>query len=295
MTSTCKIVAVIPVFDEEKSIARVLIETSRFVNDIIVVDDGSDDLSGEISRRMGFKTLEHELNQGKGSALRSGILYARKNLSYDVLVTLDADLQHSPLDIPELVKPIVNQEADVVIGVRPMDSKIMPRERIAGNKLFDAMSNTQNEEKLHDTQSGFRAYSWKALEQIQFLENGMAIESQTFIDAVAAGLKIKEVPISTTYEGIVQKRSRVNHFSQVFDYLISRTVADSPLLYLGFPGVVAILFGVLAGLRVVQIFINNHQQIAAGTALIAVTLIIIGAVLMATSLIVKLLKIQAPR
>jgi len=295
MTSTCKIVAVIPVFDEEKSIARVLIETSRFVNDIIVVDDGSDDLSGEISRRMGFKTLEHELNQGKGSALRSGILYARKNLSYDVLVTLDADLQHSPLDIPELVKPIVNQEADVVIGVRPMDSKIMPRERIAGNKLFDAMSNTQNEEKLHDTQSGFRAYSWKALEQIQFLENGMAIESQTFIDAVAAGLKIKEVPISTTYEGIVQKRSRVNHFSQVFDYLISRTVADSPLLYLGFPGVVAILFGVLAGLRVVQIFINNHQQIAAGTALIAVTLIIIGAVLMATSLIIKLLKIQAPR
>lgn len=295
MISGRKIIAVIPAFDEEKSIARVLLKTSNIVDDIVVVDDGSDDLSGEIAQRMGFVTLKHELNEGKGSALRSGIQYARKNLSFDILVTLDADLQHDPADIPKLVEPIIARDADLVIGVRPMDPKVMPRDRIAGNKLFDAMSNQHNsDERLHDTQSGFRAYSRGALDKIQFLENGMAIESQTFIDAVAAGLRIREVPVSTTYDGITPKRSRLGHFSQVFDYLISRTVANSPLLYLGFPGVVAILLGVLAGVRVVEIFISNHNQIAAGTALIAVTFIIIGAVLMATSLIIKLLRVQAP-
>ncbi len=171
----------------------------------------------------------------------------------------------------------------------------MPRERIIGNKLLDRMSNQGFEDSHADTQSGFRAYSSSALSKIHFLENGMAIESQTFRDAVSAGLKIVEVPVSTTYEGIPKKRSRLNHFSQVVDYLLTRTVADSPLLYLGLPGIIGILIGVLAGLRVVEIFINNHQQIAAGTALIAVTFIIIGAVLMATSLIIKLLKIRALR
>lgn len=296
MISGRKITAVIPAFDEEKSIATVLVKTSRIVDDIVVIDDGSDDLSGEIARKMGIVTLSHESNEGKGSALRSGIQYARERFSFDVLVTIDADLQHDPSDIPKLVQPIIANDADLVIGVRPMDPKVMPRDRIAGNKLFDAMSNQHhNDERLHDTQSGFRAYSPQALDKIQFLENGMAIESQTFIDAVAAGLRIKEVPVSTTYEGVIPKRSRLGHFSQVFDYLISRTVANSPLLYLGLPGVVAIILGVLAGLRVVEIFINNHNQIAAGTALIAVTFIIIGAVLMATSLIIKLLRVQAPR
>jgi glycosyltransferase involved in cell wall biosynthesis len=295
MISGRKIAAIIPAYNEEKSIAKVLILTSKFADYPIVVDDGSNDLSGEISKKMGFVTLTHETNQGKGAALRTGILYARKNFSFDILVTLDADLQHDPNDIPKIVGPILDGNADIVIGVRPMNSRVMPRERIAGNKIFDAMSNNGNDVKVQDTQSGFRAYTSDALERIQFRENGMAIESQTFIDATALGLRIKEVSVYTTYEGVKAKRTRLNHFSQVFDYLISRTVANSPLLYLGIPGIGAILLGVLAGLRVVEIFINNHQQIAAGTALIAVTLIIIGAVLMATSLIIKLVGVQTSR
>ena len=81
----------------------------------------------------------------------------------------------------------------------------------------------------------------------------------------------------------------------MLDYIITRTVADSPLLYLGVPGIIAILIGIVAGLRVIQIFVNNNHQIAAGTALVAVMLIIIGAVMIATSMIIKLLKIQALR
>ena len=222
--------------------------------------------------------------------MRTGVEYAKKE-GFDILLTLDSDLQHDPNDIPRVVEPIIEGNADIVIGVRPMDSSVMPRERIAGNKLFDAMSNKSGE-KIRDTQSGFRAYTAGALDKIRFVENGMAVESQTFLDAVNAGLRIKQVPVSTTYEGITPKRSRLSHFNHVLDYIITRTVADSPLLYLGVPGIIAILIGIVAGLRVIDIFVGNHQ-IAAGTALVAVMLIIIGAVLIATSMIIKLLKIQA--
>lgn len=288
-----KLVAVIPAYNEEKSIAKIILATEKYVDKVIVVDDGSKDSTGEIADRLGTITLHHKSNEGKGAALRTGVEQAKKE-KFDILVTLDSDLQHDPNDIAQVVKPILEGNADIVIGVRPMDSSVMPSERIAGNKVLDAMSNRAGV-KVRDTQSGFRAYSSAALDRIAFAENGMAVESQTFIDAVNAGLRIKEVPVSTTYKGITPKRSRLRHFNQVLDYIITRTVADSPLLYLGLPGIIAILIGIVAGLRVVQIFVNNNHQIAAGTGLIAVMLIIIGAVLSATSIVIKLLKIQSLR
>ena len=284
----------IPAYNEERSIARLIMGTEKIVDTVIVVNDGSKDLTGEISRRLGITTVNHVKNEGKGAALRDGTKYAKNRVDFDVLVTLDADLQHDPSEIPKVLEPIIQGNADMVVGVRPMESSIMPRERIVGNKIFDAMSNSDGE-KIRDTQSGFRAYSKDALTKIEFAEDGLAIESQTFIDAVNAGLRIKEVPVSTTYEGIVQKRSALSHFNHVLDYIITRTVANSPLLYLGLPGFISILLGFLAGLRVIQIFVSNNQQIAAGTALIAITLIIVGAVLVATSMILKLLRIQQLR
>lgn len=282
----------IPAYNEEKTIAKVILTTGKFVSKVIVVDDGSADLTGEIAERMGAITLRHRSNEGKGAALRTGVEYAKKE-SFDILVTLDADSQHDPNDIPRVVEPLLQKSADIVIGVRQMDSSVMPRDRIAGNKIFDVMTN-KNGSKIRDTQSGFRAYTFDALNKIKFIENGMAVESQTFVDALNSGLKIKEVPVFTTYEGIAPKRSRVRHFSQVLDYMITRTVADSPFLYMGLPGIAAVIIGIVAGLRVIAIFLNNHQ-IAAGTALIAIMLVIIGSVLMATSMVIKLLKIQSSR
>ena len=195
--------------------------------------------------------------------MRTGVEYAKKE-GFDILLTLDSDLQHDPKDIPRVVEPITRRKRGHRDRRRPMDSSVMPMERIAGNKLFDAMSNKSGE-KIRDTQSGFRAYTAGALDKIRFVENGMAVESQTFLDAVNAGLRIRQVPVSTTYEGITPKRSRLSHFNHVLDYIITRTVADSPLLYLGVPGIIAILIGIVAGLRVIRYFVGNHQ-IAAGSS-----------------------------
>ncbi len=290
MISGQRIAVVIPAYNEERSIASVLLKAERHSDKVIVVDDGSNDLTGDIAKRMGVTVLSHESNLGKGAALRSGVEYAKNKIDFDILVTIDADLQHDPADITKVVAPIIDGSSDLVIGARPMDSSIMPRERAAGNRLFDSLSS--GGVKLHDTQSGFRAYSRDALSKIKFVENGMAVESQTIMDAVNAGLRIKEVQVYTTYDGIVPKRNPANHFAQVFDYIITRTIAGSPLLYLGFPGIVAILLGVIAGIRVLSIFSSSHL-IAAGTALVAVILIIVGAVMTSTSILIKLLKVQA--
>ena len=214
----------IPAINEEKSIGRVVLLTQKNADIVIVVDDGSTDLTGDIAEKLGAITLRHGSNRGKGAALRTGIDYAIKELQFDVLVTLDSDLQHDPNEIPKVTKPILENQADLVIGVRPMTTEIMPRERIVGNKILDRLSNVGDRERHQDTQSGFRAYNRVALTMIKFIEEGLAIESQTYIDAVAAGLRIIEIPISTTYSGIMPKRSQIYHFSQILDYFLRRTI-----------------------------------------------------------------------
>lgn len=290
MEAKPNVVVCIPAHNEERTIAKVVLGSRKFADAVIVCDDGSDDMTGEIARALGASVIKHEANFGKGSALDSLIAAARA-LGPKAIVTIDGDDQHDPRDIPAVVAPVLAGEADVVIGARPMDSGEMPRERVFGNRVLDRFTSARAGEELHDTQSGFRAYSLKAAEAIDFKQEGMAIESQTLIDAVRLGLRIKEAPVSVKYEGIPRKRSRLAHLSEVLDYLVTTTVIQSPLLYLGLPGVVAVLLGVVAGARVVNIFLATHQ-IATGTALISALLVIIGIVIASTSLILKLLTVK---
>ncbi|MDG6925600.1 MAG: glycosyltransferase family 2 protein [Nitrososphaerota archaeon] len=281
------IVVLIPAHNEEKSIAKVIIGAKKVSQAVIVCDDGSTDMTGEISRALGAQVLRHDANEGKGKALAS-LFEAARTLRPRAVVTIDGDDQHDPADIPKVVEPVLRGDADIVVGVRQMDSGSMPRERVIGNKMLDSLTSARAGEALHDTQSGFRAYGPSALEKIGFSEHGMATESQTLIDAVGAGLRIEEVPVSVRYRGIPQKRNPLAHLSHVIDYLITRTIVESPLLYLGLPGLVAVVLGIVAGLRVLSIFSATHQ-IAVGTALVGVILVLVGIVALATSLILKML------
>lgn len=284
-----RVVVLIPAYNEEKTIARVIITAKKFANDVIVCDDGSTDLTGEIAEAVGARVLRHTQNLGKGASLKTLIEEARR-LNPKAVVTMDGDGQHDSAEIPDVVSPVMKDEADVIVGVRSKGDA-MPRERVIGNRLLDEATSRKAGLKLEDTQSGFRAYSSRALASLDFKEKGMAVESQTLIDAAHAGLRISGVPVSTTYEGVKAKRNPVAHFSGVLDYVLSRTVVDSPLLYLGVPGLVALLVGVGAGFWVVNTFFAT-RLIAFGTALISAILIITGTIALATALILKFLKVQ---
>lgn len=283
-----RIVVCIPAFNEETTIAKVVLLSKRQTQDVIVFDDGSRDMTAELAKAAGARVLSGEKNMGKGYALRR-LFEEAKSLGPGIVVSIDGDGQHDPSDIPKVVQPILDQTADVVIGVRPTKAGVMPTSRILGNKVLDAMVNMHAELDLHDTQSGFRAYSAKALDAISFKEVGMSVESQTLIDAMKANLKIAEVPIFTTYENVKQKRSPVSHFMEIVDYILTATVAKSPIKFLGLPGLISLILGVLLGLEVVTTFASS-QQLAVGTALLSGVLMIMGTVAMATSVIVKLLR-----
>ena len=282
----------IPAFNEEASIAKVIVGARSFADEIIVVDDGSTDATPMIAQALGVTLIRHKANLGKGAALKT-LMVEAKARKPKVVVTMDADGQHDPKEIPLVSEPILNGEADIVIGVRSTEG-VMPRERVIGNRVLDIATSGKAGVKLEDTQSGFRAYSRRALNLLDFSVKGMAVESQTLIDAAKAELRIVGVPVSTTYGGVKRKRNALSQFSEILDYLLSRTVVDSPLLYLGVPGLVAMLIGVGAGILVVNTFLRTHL-IATGTGLIAAILIVTGVVAMATGLILKFLKVQMSR
>ncbi len=283
------LVVCIPAYNEESAIAPVVLGALRFSVHVIVCDDGSGDSTGEIARKLGARVLVHSTNLGKGAALATLMTEAKK-LNPNAVVTIDADGQHSWSDIPSVAEPVLDGDADVVIGVRSTEGA-MPRERAMGNRVLDQVTSRKAGMRIEDTQSGFRAYSPTALASLDFTGKGMAVESQTLIDAAKMGLRILGVPVSTTYEGVRKKRSMLAHGSQVLDYVLTRTVIESPLLYLGVPGLAAVLAGVIAGIVVVNTFLQT-RLIATGTGLVAAILIVSGTVAMATGLILKFLKAQ---
>ena len=281
------VVVCIPAFNEEAGIAKVVLTAKRYSAQTIVCDDGSNDMTGEIAHALGAIVIRHQTNMGKGEALKSLFEEAR-SLNPKVVVTVDADGQHDATEISALVRPILEGRADLVIGARPMDSEVMPRTRILGNKILDSMVSRRTGRKAKDSQSGFRAYSLRALDAVQSRSRGMSVEAQTLIDASEAGLRMETVPISTTYENIRRKRSITSQFAEVFDYIVTESVSRSPVKYLGIPGLVSLALGVVVGLGVVQTF-TRTQQLALGTALISAILIVVGTVAIATSIIIKLL------
>jgi glycosyltransferase involved in cell wall biosynthesis len=287
------IVVCIPAHNEQGTIAPVILGAMKVAGTVLVCDDGSTDMTAAVARRLGARVLTHARNLGKGAGLGTLMEEARR-LGPKVVVTIDADGQHDAGEIPAVIGPVMKGESDVVIGVRQAKGGAMPRERIIGNRVLDEATSRKAGMKLEDTQSGFRAYSARALAALDFTERGMATESQILIDAAKAGLKIVGVPVSTTYVGTRPKRNPVTQFSGVLDYVLSRTIVDSPLLYLGLPGLIAVLVGIAAGSWVVNSFFETHQ-LAVGTGLISAILIITGTIVLATALILKFLKAELAR
>ncbi|MCL0064217.1 glycosyltransferase family 2 protein [Dehalococcoidia bacterium] len=194
-----KVLAAIPCFNTEPFIADVVSNARKYVDQVVVINDGSHDGTAEAARTAGALVINHGANRGYGEAIKSCFEAAKANAA-DVLVTLDGDAQHNPGEIPKLLAPILKGEADLIIGSRFLSSQgNMPKYRRFGIRVITFLFNFGSKTKVSDAQSGFRAYSRKMLNAISVAEGGMSISVETLIKARAGGFGIKEVPASCRY------------------------------------------------------------------------------------------------
>jgi glycosyltransferase involved in cell wall biosynthesis len=190
-----KVFALIPALNAETTIGDVVRDAVPHVESVVVVDDGSTDRTGDVSRASGAIVLRHEVNQGKGASLKTGFRYAIEN-GYDGVVTLDADGQHLPSEIPKILRAHEESGADLVIGGRAhLFGEMLPRRRIANR--FSAWTIAMCAgTRVTDSQSGFRFYSTKLLRAVKLHTDGFDMESEVIVRAGRGGFGIMTTPIS---------------------------------------------------------------------------------------------------
>jgi glycosyltransferase involved in cell wall biosynthesis len=274
------VVVGIPAFNEEKSIARVILQSQNYADKVVVCDDGSTDLTPLIAQRMGAMIVRHERNEGYGSAIQS-LFNCAKDLNADILVTLDGDGQHDPAEIPRITQPIIEGSADVVVGSRLMDlskSAHMPWYRRAGVKFLTRLTNgTAAQNGVKDGQSGFRAYNRESIDKLDVFEDGMGVSSEILINARKQRLRICEVSASCDYKNGLRTSSRnpVRHGAAVIGSIVKLVVEDRPLIMLGVPGILSLAAGIIFGTWMLEIYASEHY-IVTNIALASIAFVIIG-------------------
>lgn len=247
------IVVVIPAYNEERFIGSVVLRTHKLVDKIIVVDDGSIDATAEIAQAAGAIVMQHARNRGKGTALNTGFEYARK-LTPEMVITIDADGQHVPEEIVKLSAPILDGTADIVVGSRYLErTSRVPIHRIWGHRFFNIMTGQASGVSLSDSQSGFRAFSRRALEAIKFKSNGFSVECEMQFLASEQKLSVVEVPITVHYND-KPKRSVMIHGLTVLNGLLRLMGQYRPLLFFGVTGLFLIAAGIVWAVPVINIY-----------------------------------------
>ena len=279
------IVAGIPAYNEEKTIAKVIVLTKRYVDKVIVCDDGSDDLTGEIAKELGAIVIRHENNMGVGAAT-ADIFDKARELGAGILVTLDADGQHDPRDIPRLIEPILKGEADIVIGSRFLsEEKEVPKLREFGVKVFTKMTQVISKYNLTDAQSGFRAFNKRALYTVYPTEKGFGVITEILIKAARSNLRVKEVPTTIRYKGLeTSTKGILSHGMEVALSILKVASIEHPLKYYGIPGAIIFLASLILWFKQLQIFTQTRQVVVQIT-LPAIALTLIGLILLTTAII----------
>jgi len=280
------IIVGIPAFNEEKNIAVLIIQLKKVADKIIVCNDGSTDLTSKIAEELGATVINHEKNLGYGAAIRSIFLKSR-DLNGDILVTFDADGQHRVEDINKVINPIINEESDLVIGSRFLDEseKEVPQYRKVGIKIITKITNATIKKQLTDSQSGFRAYSKKVLDELNPSELGMGISTEILIKASARNFRISEVPIKITYNDDTSTHNPISHGSSVLLSTIKFTSIEHPLKFYGIPSVILFAIGLVLTYYSVEYYTEigrlstNLTLISAGVMLTAIVLSVGGILL----------------
>jgi glycosyltransferase involved in cell wall biosynthesis len=289
LKATAFVVVGIPAFNEEESIAHVILEAQKFADKIVVCDDGSTDFTTEVAERMGAEVIRHPTNLGYGAALQSLFEKARL-LGAEVFITLDGDGQHNPQEIPCLIRPILNSEGDVVVGSRFIDKKgtvEMPLYRQFGVKVITKLVNGSAKNGVSDAQSGFRAYNSRAIDCLSLTEMGMGASIELLLELKKFNLKFCEVPISCKYNDSAGVKTStehpLTHGIGLLMSIVKLVVEERPLLFVGIPGIICLALGTFFGGWMVNMYFGSGH-IATNIALASIAFVFIGFFMLSTAI-----------
>ena len=199
--SMAKVLIALPAYNEANFIDNVLFEIFKFApkKDILVVNDGSSDSTGETAENAGVNVIHHHKNKGKGIALLSAFAYA-KSKKYDWVVCMDGDGQHDPTQLAHVFRRIAATDAAIILGNRRGRNEKMPFHRLLSNGASSIIiSLLSGNQRIHDSQCGFRAVQTAVINPTKLKERGFQLESELLIHIGRNGGRIEEIPISTVY------------------------------------------------------------------------------------------------
>ena len=280
------VLAGIAAYNEARYVGSIVLQAKQYVDQVIVVDDGSTDNTAKVAELAGAAVIRHAENRGKGAAIQS-ILAEAKKRNPDILVLLDADAQHDPNEIPILLKPI-SEGFDLVIGSREAQKDKTPRYRRIGQKVLLRSTRFASKTNISDSESGFRALSPKAINELELKENGFAIESEMITRAADKNLKITEVPISNIYTMDGSTLNPLRHGIEVISRITVMISQKRPLFFFGLAGGILLVAGLIIGLRVLHIA-TTTGQVALGTTVLTTLFIVAGILSIFTGIILNAL------
>jgi glycosyltransferase involved in cell wall biosynthesis len=289
-TTHKRTLAVIPCCNEEAAIGSVVLKTKRFVNQVLVVDDGSSDETKKIARDAGATVITHKKNRGKGAAIRTGFQYALEN-DFDYVVTIDGDGQHNPLEIPALIDNVIKNDQDISIGYRVGNDTEMPMWRRVGKRVLDYTTSMGTGGFVTDSQCGFRAFNKKAVEAIapKLRGDAFSVESEQLIKAHELGLKVINTNVSCKYNDLeTSTKNPASHGLSVMGYVIWVVAERRPLLFLSVPGFISFIIGLVLGVYTLQSFNQNHVFFIPYAIIVSI-LVIVGALAMLIGLLLNVL------
>ena len=279
-----KITVGIPAYNEEKNIAKIIVELKKVADQIIVCNDGSTDSTSIIAESLGAIVIKHPKNLGYGSAIRSIFLKARE-INSKVLVTIDADGQHKIEDVNKIIKPIVDGQADISIGSRFLDKHDnAPKYRKLGINIITKVTNSSLSEKITDAQSGFRAYNNKVLQSLTPSDSGMGISTEILIKSSNLGFKIAEVPTEIQYEGDTSTQNPVSHGTEVLMSTLKYISIERPLRFYGIPSFIFFAIGLIFTFLSIQYY-TEVGRLNPNISLVAVGTLLIGVILAVTAIL----------
>lgn len=206
---------IIPAYNEEMRIGRIVHEIRIKGLDCLVIDDGSSDKTRKAAEAEGASVISHPINLGKGASLRDGFRRIMEN-GYDFVITMDGDGQHHPDEIDNFIKAAEEGDAGIVTGNRMHNPKDMPLKRRLTNWFMSALISAVAHQDIPDTQCGFRLIRTGIIKDIPLTTSKYEIESEVLIEAARAGFRIKSIPIKSIYKG---QESRIRPFVDTIRFI----------------------------------------------------------------------------